>query len=431
MSWLKRFLIICSGAEPSILDDPRCLTDRTKYASIGATVLSTAVLASLSGGYAMYKTFESTPKAVVLGLLWGLIIFNLDRYIVSSLQRQRIDTDVPQKERWNIRRKEFYLALPRFALAILISFVITRPIELRLFDKEITAYVEDAKSKERVKAEKQVQLEFPQIADLGALNEKLRQEVKDKEGLCDVLHELAMSEAAGKLESKTSGRRGKGHLFEERWENFQNCRQDLDILRKEIALKLTANQTEIAAYEAKRNANLAVAFAKIDAMDGLLMRLKGHSQLTSENFSLIFASALIVALFIMLECAPIIVKLLSKRGTYEDICETKEYEVYVNERRNLLDINDDTETRATLKRRRNAALLEAEARLRKSLLASMESIAAEEIRKARREIATNLVQHWKRAELKNFEARFDFVSNNGHKNTTTTTTEIEERFHHG
>src|SRR3954468_22850777 len=113
MSRLKRFFIICSGAEPSLLDDSRCLTDRTKYAAIGATVLSTAVLASLSGGYAMYKTFESTPKAVALGLLWGLIIFNLDRYIVSSLQRQRIDTDVPQKERWKIRRKEFYLALPR------------------------------------------------------------------------------------------------------------------------------------------------------------------------------------------------------------------------------------------------------------------------------------------------------------------------------
>src|SRR5689334_8430677 len=126
MTRLKRFFIICSGAEPSILDDPRCLTDRTKYAAIGATVLSTAVLASLSGGYAMYKTFQSGPKAVALGLLWGIIIFNLDRYIVSSLQRQRIDPSVSPKERRKIRLREFYLALPRLALAILISFVITR-----------------------------------------------------------------------------------------------------------------------------------------------------------------------------------------------------------------------------------------------------------------------------------------------------------------
>ena len=107
MSRLKRFFIICSGAEPSILEDPRCLTDSTKYAAIGATVLSTAVLASLSGGYAMYTTFKSTPKAFVFGVVWGAIIFNLDRYIVSSLQRQRIDADVSPGERPGSGEKNF------------------------------------------------------------------------------------------------------------------------------------------------------------------------------------------------------------------------------------------------------------------------------------------------------------------------------------
>jgi hypothetical protein len=429
MTRLKRFFIFCSGAEPLILDDSRCLMDRTKYAAIGATVLSTAVLASLSGGYAMYQTFQSWPKAVALGLLWGTIIFNLDRYIVSSLQRQRIDAGVSQKERRKIRAKEFYLALPRFALAILISFVITRPIELRLFDREINAYVEDQKSKKRLEMENQIQREFPQIAELTTANENLRQEIKNKETVCDGLHELAMSEAAGKLESRTSGHRGKGPLFAERWENYQNCRNDLEVLRNEVDLKQAANQTEITATEARRDASIALAVAKVNSMDGLLMHLEGHSHLTSQNLSLTIASALIVALFVMLETAPIIVKLLSKRGAYEDICEAREYEVYKNEKRKMSDVDDNTNTRTTLKRRRNAALLEVEERLRKSLIASMESIAAEELRKARREIATSLVQHWKHAELKNFEARFDVVSSNGHKNTITTT-EVEERFHH-
>lgn len=428
MTRLKRFFIICSGVEPSILDDPRCLIDRTKYAAIGATVLSTAVLASLSGGYAMYKTFQSGPKAVALGLLWGIIIFNLDRYIVSSLQRQRIDPSVSPKERRKIRLREFYLALPRLALAILISFVITRPIELRLFDREITAYVEEQKSKKRLAIEDQIQREFPRIAELTTANENLRQELRNKETACDGLHELAMSEAAGKLEARTSGERGKGPLFAERWENFQNCRNDLEILRREIDRRIASNQTDITADEARRDANVAVAVAKVNAMDGLLMRLEGHSYLTGQNLSLTIASVLIVVLFVMLETAPIIVKLLSKRGPYEDICEAREHEVYMSERRKMSDIDDDTNTRTTLKRRRNSALLEAEERLRKSLIASMETIAAEELRKARREIATSLVQHWQDAEIGNFEPRFDAASSNGHKNTTT---EIEEKFHHG
>src|SRR5256885_311453 len=130
---LRRFLITCSGADKSILDDPRCEVERTKYAAIGATVLSTAVLASLSGGYAIYTTFQSYPMSIFLGIIWGLIIFNLDRYIVSSLRKERISPALNRQQRLAAHLRQYGRALPRFALAILIAIVITRPIELRLF----------------------------------------------------------------------------------------------------------------------------------------------------------------------------------------------------------------------------------------------------------------------------------------------------------
>jgi len=418
---LKQFFIMCSGAERSIIYEPRCATERTKYAAIGATVLSTAVLASLSGGYAIYMTFQSVPKSVCLGILWGLIIFNLDRYIVSSLRRQRIGPTLTPKERRAVRAREIGRAVPRLMLAVLISVVITRPIELKLFNREINAYVEDEKSKKLVEIEQQKRREFPTIDELKTENEKLRQEMRNKENRCDELHELAMAEASGKSEARTSGRPGKGPLFEERWENYQKCREDLGQLRTQNDLTIAANDRKIAAAEADREASIKAARAKIEAMDGLLLRLKGHSYLTGQNLSIALASLLIVALFILLETAPIIVKLLSERGPYEDICEAKEHEVYVSEKRKISNINDDANTRVSLKRRRNAAILEAETRLRKSLVASMETLASEELRKARREIATTLVTHWRDAELENFEARFGAadLSKNGNRSGAT------------
>lgn len=419
MSKFTRFLIICSGAEPSIMDDPRCLTERSKYAAIGATVLSTAVLASLSGGYAIYKTFDRALIAIGFGFIWGLIIFNLDRYIVSSIQRQRINPDVSRKERVRIRLSEFGRALPRFALAILISLVITRPIELKLFQREINAYVDDEKSKKTVEMQAQKRLEFPQIDQLNTANTNLRTEVTNKEGVCNDLYELAMSEATGKSEARTSGRIGKGPLFKERWQNFENCRTDLVQLRSLNNQRIAENDTQIKGFEAQRDAAIAANKATIDAMDGLLMRLKAHSYLTGENESLTLASMLIVALFILLETAPMVVKLLSKRGPYEDICEARDYQVYMTERRKMQDTDDEVETQVTLKRRRDAALLDADLKLRKSVVTAMETNAKEELKNARQAVATDLVERWKNAELNNFKARFEAESNNGHKNITT------------
>jgi hypothetical protein len=398
---------MCSGADQTVMADERCAMEGTKYAAIGATVLSTAVLASLSGGYAVFMTFQSIPTSVCLGVLWGLIIFNLDRYIVSSLRRQRVSPTLPAKERWAVRRTEIARAVPRFVLAVLISVVITRPIELRLFAREIGAYVEDEKSKKLVEIEQQKRREFPVIEQLEAENQSLRTEVSNKEAHCDELHELAMSEASGKSEARTSGRQGKGPLFAERWENYETCRADLVELRRQIGPRIAANDTQLATAEASRQAGINAARAKVEAMDGLLLRLKGHSYLTGQNFSLALASLLIVLLFIMLETAPIIVKLLSSRGPYEDIQERKEHEVYVAERRRISNLNDEDNTRGLLRNRRNAGVLEAETRLRRSLNASLETLAGEALNRARDEIADSLVEFWRADVLKNLSASFE------------------------
>jgi len=419
MSKLKRFLISCSGAEPSILEDPRCLTERSKYAAIGATVLSTAVLATFSGGYAMYKTFQSSPKAIALGILWGLIIFNLDRYIVSSIQRQRVSPELSRKEQLRIRLTEVGRAIPRFLLAILISVVITRPIELKLFEREINAYVEDEKSKKIVDIQKQKELEFPRIAELNTANEGLRTEIQNKETQCANVYEVAMREAIGIREEGTSGRRGTGPLYEQRWQRYKTCDNELVQLRSKNDQRIADNRIQIVSWEAQRDAAIAATKAKIDAMDGLLMRLKAHSLLTGENLSLALASLLIVALFILLETAPMIVKLLSKRGPYEDICEAQEYEVYISQRRKMSEVDDEAETLLTLKRRRDAAVLDADLRLRKSVIASRETSAREQLASVGREVTTDMVEHWKNAELNNFKTRFEAESNNGHKNATT------------
>jgi hypothetical protein len=98
----------------------------------------------LSGGYAMYFVFSGNAFAVgfaiLVRLLWGTAIFNMDRYIVSSINKE------------GSTNQQILQASPRILLAIMIGIVISRPLELKIFDKEIrqklkTAYLKGQHTK--------------------------------------------------------------------------------------------------------------------------------------------------------------------------------------------------------------------------------------------------------------------------------------------
>src|SRR5690606_33075012 len=78
---------------------------------------------------ALYFVFSGDGGAmgydVLFGLLWGLAVFNMGRDIVS-----RIDKNASGF-------KQVLQATPRLVLAIRIGIVIARPLEIKVFDKEI------------------------------------------------------------------------------------------------------------------------------------------------------------------------------------------------------------------------------------------------------------------------------------------------------
>jgi len=127
MNSLSRFFWFCSGVHIGTLE--KHPTEHNKYIGIGATIFFTGLFAALSGGYAMYFVFKGDSGAfffaLLFGLLWGLAIFNMDRYIVSSINKNASST------------KQILQATPRILLAIMIGLVISRPLELKIFDKEI------------------------------------------------------------------------------------------------------------------------------------------------------------------------------------------------------------------------------------------------------------------------------------------------------
>ncbi len=143
-SKISRFLWWCAGADEHFLKlSP--MQDRVKYAGIGGIVLCTGLLAAFSGGYAFNTIFGPKGDAIddlvlsigtiigsiIFGCVWGLIIFNLDRFIVSSTGKG----DGTDKITW----KEFGQALPRIVIALILGFAISAPLEIKILESEINS----------------------------------------------------------------------------------------------------------------------------------------------------------------------------------------------------------------------------------------------------------------------------------------------------
>lgn len=121
------FLWRCAGADVDILR--KCPGSQSRYTGVGSTIVFTAVMAWASCGYALYYVFDNYALAAFFGLLWALMIFCLDRFIVNS---------IPGSLSLN---KRLLFGSPRLVMAIIIGVVISAPIEMKIFEKEISVKV--------------------------------------------------------------------------------------------------------------------------------------------------------------------------------------------------------------------------------------------------------------------------------------------------
>jgi hypothetical protein len=103
---------------------------RAKHVALGGVLLSTGGLAALSAAFAVHMALGAPwAIALVVGLGWGLVIVNLDRMLLVGMRHD---------SSW---LRNIAIAIPRVALAVLLGTVISTPLTLQVFNKEIDATV--------------------------------------------------------------------------------------------------------------------------------------------------------------------------------------------------------------------------------------------------------------------------------------------------
>ena len=321
MNWFQQFLLICSGANLHILR--KTPSEWNKFSGIGGIVLFTAIFATLSAGYAIFIVFDDLWISVGFAILWGLMIFNLDRYIVSSIKKTGT---------WY---SQLLMSIPRLILAAFLGIIISKPLELKIFEKEVNKQLNTII--QRNKTQLQAEMNGRILQQSGPFDTEKKQ-IQDKVVAYQKSYDSAAveleKEILGKQSGLTSGKVGYGSNAKRKAELKEQRRLDLENYQKQIAPRLEYLDKEVSKVYTNIETERKKTETFEDKFNGFAARIQALDELGENSAVIGVAAAFIMGLFITLEIAPVLVKLISQVGPYDYLLEKTEndFKLYSKEK---------------------------------------------------------------------------------------------------
>ena len=332
MNWFQQFLVICSGSNVHILK--KTPSEWNKFAGIGGIVLFTAVFATLSAGYAMFTIFDDIWASVGFAILWGLMIFNLDRYIVSSIKKTGTW--------WN----QILMAIPRLILATFLGIIISKPLELKIFEKEVNKQLNTIIQRNKTKL--QAAMNGRILQQSGPFDTEKKQ-IQAKTIAYQKSYDSAAveleKEILGKQSSLTSGKVGYGTNAKRKAELKEQRRQDLENYQKQIAPRLEYLDKEVSKVYTNIEKERDKTEIFEDQFNGFAARLQALDELGKNSAIIGVAAAFIMGLFITLEISPVLIKLISSVGPYDYLLEKTENDFRLYSKEKIEKGNAETDWR--------------------------------------------------------------------------------------
>jgi hypothetical protein len=296
------FLWWCAGAHQRLLK--QFPSEHSKYAGIGGVILATFVLAAIAGGYAVFSVFGDWTWTIAFAIIWGLIIFNFDRFLVSTMRKYGVTTG-----------QQLRMAVPRILLALLIGITIARPLELKLFEKEIDVKVAENRHKKMLLNDSLLNRET--LAGIQTAESERNRLITRKQSIEDTIHRLQTAYVQEADGTGGSLRRGIESLTLMKQEAYitavRQFTPELAQLNSGIAYQDSILSNVRATTEGKRTQYELDLAGKV----GFLERNKALSDLASEESSVWWSNLLLSLLIILIEIGPVLSKLILNVGPYD------------------------------------------------------------------------------------------------------------------
>jgi hypothetical protein len=319
---VMKFFWKAAGGDRYILERAT-YSDQIKYMCLGGIVFATGAMAGLAGGYAFYTIFS--PKedtaiqdtvhlptvllSIVFGIIWGLMIFNIDRFIVTSTGKG----DGTEKITWD----EFKSAIPRIIMGAIIAITISKPIEIRMFQEEIKNKLyekqltlqKDFEEKNTANFSERLSLVEKDLGDIAKQRNDLIERIKNAE---NAYTDNLMGRAKDILA-------GNGPLSKALKSQIDDLNSELDRFDEINKIKIEEANRKRKELLAAKEKVLATNDKVIKGLDGLLERIKLAHEVAG-----FWITLFITLLFLSIELTPIFFKLMLNKTPYDYLAENRD-----------------------------------------------------------------------------------------------------------
>ena len=327
---IMKLLWKAAGGDKYILERTT-YSDQVKYACLGGIIVATGGIAALAGGYAFYTIFSPKGSALIdkihyptvilsmfFGCIWGLIIFNIDRFIVTSAGKG----DGTEKITW----EEIKGAIPRIIMGAIIALTISKPIEIRIFETEIKS----ALYEEQLILQKDFEIRTRKTFE-DRLKDLYNENGEIQVRIDDYLRKITIKDSLYNIETANGqgGRiAGEGPVAIA----LKNERDRLKVEMENFAAMNKDKTDDIANRRKQINAELTAALSNnkvvSDGLDGLLERIKLSHKVAAKNqdgsYGTPWVSYFITLLFLVIELTPIFFKLMLTKTPYDYLTENRD-----------------------------------------------------------------------------------------------------------
>ena len=271
-------------------------------------VLVTGILAFFTGGFfvrTFFSVYDEQLKcttvsdsgwfiSIVNAVIWMALIVTLDRMIIAS------------RNRW--------VALLRLPLAIAIGFVVATPLEVQFFSSEIEKGLVLSSLADNKGYQNKLDTT---LANSNAAIKAARSDVSNERSEASKWRDAMQAEEVGRIANGRTGKAGRGTAYSEAKENFDLHTQFL----KEAQSRLSTLEANAATVE--KNAKEEFTSAQIKQAWGFPSRYQQLCYLCLHDKDYNALKIGISLLLILIELIPSLIKLLSDKDSYDNLCEAQ------------------------------------------------------------------------------------------------------------
>jgi len=302
---LLKPLWFAAGADPILLKNGT-YNDQVKMACLGGTVYATTILAFFSGSYAIHTVFSENLNQNIqlmswaMGFVWAMIIFNLDRYIVSSTP-PNTEKDTSHK---NLKKLCSIPFLTRIVLGFILGVVISTPLKIKIFEKDIQSKISEKITADFDKRRLNIIKNNPEYNNLKKDSIRIAKEITDKIKAIKQQESLYNTQVHQGTENSPSGRGPKAKDAERLKNKYESEKKDLESQQKN-------NADSISNFIKKIDIDIKNDNSIINGYNSLVSKAAMPSEI---NFLI---SWFILLFFLAIELTPIILKTLMESSPYD------------------------------------------------------------------------------------------------------------------